>query len=149
MRPRTLRSVAAKAVARGDWRDPLAEFLDAFYAMDGAERADALCDEPDLIAPMLEDVLPDAYLGAVGEHLARRWTLHLPEWTRGERRTLHRPLFEPDLAVLRAYLLRHSPVAFRRRLIFVGAEPLQRKGFCPGSTAQGWLKTARQAQVVN
>lgn len=145
MRPRTLRSVAEKAEVRRDWRNPLAEFLDAFYAMNPREWPSAIRDEPNLLATTLGDPLADAYLGAVGEHLARRWNIALPDWVRGEMRHLNRPMFEPDLAVLRAYQLQHSPVAFRTRLIFVGAEPLQRKGFCPGSKAGVWLEAARRS----
>ena len=141
MRPRTLRAAAERALARGggNWRDPLAEFLDAFYAASSEERGGMVRHEPPRLGAG-GDPLADAYLGAVGEHLARRWGLVVPSWVRGEGRALDRPLFEPDLPALRPYLLRHAPVAFRSRLIFVGAEPLQRKGFCPGSGAGKWVE---------
>jgi hypothetical protein len=38
-------------------------------------------------------------------------------------------MFVPDEAALRGYLIGASPVAFRTRLIFVGADPLQRARF--------------------
>ena len=72
---------------------------------------------------------PDAFIGGVGEHLARRWQLPIPAWVRDEARYLERPMFVPDEAPLRAYLLAASPVAFRTRLIFTGPDPLQRARF--------------------
>jgi hypothetical protein len=67
-----------------------------------------------------------AFLGAVGEHLARRWNLRIPDWTDEPDRFLHRPYFATPLEDLKAYLLVRSPLAFRRRMIFVEDEPLRR-----------------------
>ena len=50
----------------------LDEFLDAFYTEDTAASRQAMVDhEP----PPLDDERTDACVGAVGEHLARRWGL--------------------------------------------------------------------------
>ena len=65
-------------------------------------------------------------LGAVGEHLARRWNLAVPAWTNDPRRFLHEPHFTTPIENLKAMLLAQSPQAFRRRLIFTEAEPLRR-----------------------
>ena len=61
----------------------LGEFLDEFY-MDANMDADAgsryarIEESPDFVK---ENVF-DAYIGAVGEHLVRRWNLGIPpEWT--------------------------------------------------------------------
>ena len=65
-------------------------------------------------------------LGAVGEHLARRWGLAVPAWTNDAKRFLHEPYFTTPIENLKAMLLVQSPLAFRRRLIFTEAEPLRR-----------------------
>jgi hypothetical protein len=72
----------------------------------------------------------DAWIGAVGEHLARRWDLAVPAWTRRPfHYALSRPRFVPDNRVLRGALIVMSPPAFRARLLFTIAEPLRRARF--------------------
>src|SRR5215471_9127855 len=74
----------------------------------------------------LADDREHAMLGAVGEHLARRWGLAVPAWTNDTKRFLHEPYFTTTIENLKAMLLAQSPQAFRRRLIFTEAEPLRR-----------------------
>jgi hypothetical protein len=101
----------------------LTEFLDTFY---GAVRRDAagplIADEPEPLASAQEHAL----LGAIGEHLARRWRLAIPAWTDDPSRFLPRPYFTSPLEGFKALLLAESPLAFRRRLIFTESEPLRR-----------------------
>lgn len=101
----------------------LADFLDGFYALrsDGA-RADALAAEP----PLVGDPIRNAYVGAVAEHLARQYAFAAPEWTNDGCRFLRRPYFAGGLESLKAMLLVESPLAFRRRMIFVDHNPLRR-----------------------
>ena len=99
----------------------LAEFLDDFYLRPDRRQA-MLNDEPATLA----DPHEHAVLGAVAEHLARRWGLRIPEWSGAPERFLKRAYFPTPLNDLRAMLLVESPLAFRRRLIFVEAEPLRR-----------------------
>lgn len=81
----------------------LDEFLDAFHEAD------------------------DAYVGAVGEHLARRWSLNIPPWTAAGWREVAEPWFVGEMGVgLSGLLLVERPIAFRRRPIFTEAEPLRR-----------------------
>ena len=70
----------------------------------------------------------DALIGAIGEHLCRRWGLgEPPSWTNDPERFLARPWFMgPER--MKAFLLAESPSAFRRRFIFTEAEPLRRVG---------------------
>ena len=127
MRPHSLVEVADRTRVDPDWDHHLREFLDSFYAADGdrprqtamTAEAPALLDEPRV----------DAFLGGVGEHLARRWGFPIPNWVRHEARYLHEAMFVPEQANLRGYLLAVSPVAFRTRLIFTGPDPLQRARF--------------------
>src|SRR5258708_1665578 len=99
-RPNTLAEVAARVNAGAAFGPTLSEFLDEFYEH-----------------PML---------GAVGEHLARRWALAVPAWTNDTMRFLHEPYFTTPIENLRALLLAQSPQVFRRRMIFTEAEPLRR-----------------------
>ena len=121
-RPATLREVAERARA-GQAFDPLLrEFLDEFYLADPAGKVPMIADRP------VHDVgtVHDAYLGAVAEHLARRFHLPIPEWTDEPHRFLERPFFAGGLEDLKAILLVESPLAFRRRQIFVSANALSR-----------------------
>jgi hypothetical protein len=122
-RPRSLREVALWAEQQGQIDAFLREFLDEFYVeRDAQARAQMLAEEP----PLAANVHANAYLGAVAEHLARREGLATPAWTEHKHRFLHRPYFPSGLESLKATLLVESPAAFRRRMIFVGAEPLYR-----------------------
>jgi hypothetical protein len=123
-RPDSLPAVVACAQAHGHVDAYLREFLDVFYTEPDAQRRTAmLAGEPPLQAhpPTL-----NAYLGAVAEHLALRYHLPVPAWTRAPERFLKRPFFPAGLESLKAICLVESPVAFRRRMIFVGADPLYR-----------------------
>ena len=121
-RPATLVEVA-EAAKTGDqpYRMALAGFLDRFY-MNEASRQTMIDAEP----PMTGNLVTDAYIGAIGEHLARRWGLVVPRWTADPRRTLRSPVFAGGIEALKAMLLAQSPLAFRRRMIFVEHEPLRR-----------------------
>ncbi len=122
-RPQSLREAALQGRAHGHLDASLREFLDEFYvATDAVARARMLSEEP----PLGDDARANAYLAAVAEHLALRSRLPVPEWTAGAQRFLRRPFFPGGLESLKATLLKESPVAFRRRLIFVDADPLHR-----------------------
>lgn len=129
MRPHSLREVVERVRGdpEGDWDHHLREFLDAFYGADGDRTRQALFirDDPGLLGM----AAADAFLGGVGEHLARRWDLPIPAWVRHEARYLDAAMFVPSDRALRSYLICVSPVAFRARLIFTGPDPLQRARF--------------------
>ena len=121
MRPDTLAEVARRVSAGAAFGPALSEFLDEFYLH--PERRQAMIDA----APArLADPRQHATLGAVAEHLARRWGLAVPKWTDDPSRFLHEPYFTTPVERLKAMLLAQSPLAFRRRLIFTEAEPLRR-----------------------
>jgi hypothetical protein len=81
-----------------------------------------------LVAPQLGDAgrVQDAYLAAVAEELARRYSLPLPVWTWGEDRRLRRPWFALTMDAARAMLILESPAAFRSRNLFVSENALIR-----------------------
>ena len=132
-RPSTLVEVAEAArVSNTDFRVALAGFLDSFYTdLPGRQRM--IDAEP----PLTGVPITDAYLGAVGEHLARRWGLVIPPWTDDPRRMLDQPVFAGGIEALKAMLLVQSPLAFRRRMIFVEHEPLRRARM-PVSRSDGY-----------
>lgn len=122
-RPHTLAEVARRRNAGEDFSFLLREFLDEFYAaVRKGDAAALITDEP----PPVPDDREHASLGAIGEHLARRWHLPIPAWTDDPSRFLRRPYFTTSIEGLKALLLVESPLAFRRRLIFTEAEPLRR-----------------------
>lgn len=120
-RPSTLAAAARLAGETPGILDlVVAEFLDEFYTHPDRRQA-AIAEEPISLGQVA-----DAWLGAVAEHLARRWDLDIPVWVEAPNRFLERPHFAGGLESLKAILLAESPLAFRRRQIFVEAEPLRR-----------------------
>jgi hypothetical protein len=120
-RPDGLAEVARRVLAGQQAFDPaLLEFLDEFYSHP-SRRSDALSEEPDLV----EDV-KDAYLAAVAEHLSSSYGLETPAWVDAHGRPLKRAFFAGGLESLKAILTVESPAAFRRRLLFVGKDALDR-----------------------
>ena|SRR6516162_7929453 len=99
------------------------EFLDAFYEASRVDRAAMIADEP----PRTGEERPDAYVGAVAEHLARRWQLPIPKWAASDDRDVSEPWFMGKMGIgLSPLFLVESPIAFRRRRIFIETEPLRR-----------------------
>jgi hypothetical protein len=132
MRPCSLAEAVQRHRTDCDFWIALNEFLDEFYAA-GNEQQSMIEQEPALIGePRL-----DAYIGAVGEHLAQRWRLdHIPQWTLAKERFLDCPWF-PGAETLKRhnFQLVYSPIAFRRRDIFTESEPLRRPGMPRDSLA--------------
>lgn len=122
-RPRTLREAAIWGATLGRRDAFLREFCDEFYGGDARTRAAMLAEEPPL-SPV--DKRANAYYAAVAEHLALRHGLPVPDWALARERFLRAPYFPSGLDSLKATLLVESPPAFRRRMIFVGADALSR-----------------------
>jgi len=123
MRPSSLKEAVDRLIAGESPLVAINEFLDEFYL--STERQRMIDEEPGLTNVTRQD----AYVGAIGEHLARRWGLRAPAWTDDPRRFLDMPYFIDNLQLMKPVLLRDSPLAFRRRLIFTEAEPLRRARF--------------------
>lgn len=124
MRPSSLKDAVNRIIEGANPLIAINEFLDEFYL--STERQGMIDAEPGFTGIAWQD----AYIGAVGEHLARRWGLVVPTWTDDPRRfLLDRPYFVDNLQLMKPVLLRDSPIAFRRRLIFTEAEPLRRARF--------------------
>ena len=130
-RPGTLSEAVQRSLSRGDSLQPhFSEFLDEFYVhlrpsiRDDDELAAMLIDEPDPVSPSV-----DAFLAATAEHLMHRWCIdgQVPQWTESPSRFLRGAAYndsrnDEDSATH----FRDSPTAFRRRMLFVCADPLRR-----------------------
>jgi hypothetical protein len=118
------RYLATGAGQEGAFSVCIDAFLDVFYTEDDAAARQAMIDdEPARIGAERQD----AYVGAVAEHLARRWRLHIPPWSDADWREVAEPWFVGMMGRgLSGLLLVESPIAFRRRRIFTEAEPLRR-----------------------
>jgi hypothetical protein len=125
MRPTSLKEAVDRSIAGYGFMDAISEFLDEFYLRRTRERQLMIGEEPRLTGVPFHD----AYVGAVGEHLARRWRLGIPDWADDPRRFLEEPHFPEFMELAKPVFLRDSPIAFRRRLIFTEAEPLRRARF--------------------
>jgi hypothetical protein len=121
-RPRTIAEIARQANAGEQKVDPaIREFLDEWQGMSLSVRTAALAEEPCSVGKV-----QDAYLAALAEHLALSARIDVPAWTENESKFLTEPFFSGGLESLKATLLVESPLAFRRRLIFISANGLSR-----------------------
>ncbi len=125
MRPTTLREAVDQVIQGYDFFHATDEFLDEFYVARPEQRQRMIDEQPSLTGVSFQD----AYVGAMGEHLARRWGLDIPAWADDPCRFLEEPYFPPYTQLAKAAFLHDSPIAFRRRLIFTEAEPLRRARF--------------------
>jgi hypothetical protein len=120
-RPTSLREVSRRSRADpADFDTALREFLDSFY---GNPRGRSVALDA---RPYRLDDLRDAYLAATAEHLARSFGLPVPGWSETHGHGLKRPFFAGGLESLKAVLTVESPLAFRRRLLFVSKNALSR-----------------------
>ena len=119
----SLAGVATRVIDGDDFLVAVRELLDEFILLStDAQRRRAIEAEP----PETGDRRHDAYLGALGEHLALTSGLDRPEWTLAECRFLDTFWFQSNVAGFRALAIAESPAAFRRRGIFVAAGSLRR-----------------------
>jgi hypothetical protein len=119
----SLAGVATRVIGGDDLFVAARELLDEFVLLStDAQRLRAIEAEP----AETGDRRWDAYLGALGEHLALMSGQDQPEWTLAAGRFLDTFWFPSDVAGFRALAIAESPAAFRRRGIFVAAGSLTR-----------------------
>jgi hypothetical protein len=130
MRPREIAEIAKRTAARTQPFDAaMREFLDNWQSLNPAQKKVALEEEPILLGPT-----HDAYLAALAEHLALSEKLPPPKWVESTTRFLREPFFAGGLESLKATLLVESPLAFRRRQIFISTDALSRPSRQPAET---------------
>jgi len=109
-----LLALASALSGKGDHRYVLAELHDLLTGL-SATAFSAVVAEPVVLRC---DVYLQNYLAAMLEHAAHVKGVRPPAWL-AEVPRLSEPRFGTDLQSLRLHLLAHSPVAFRRRNIFI------------------------------
>lgn len=119
----SLAGIARRALSDEPFAFAVREFLDEFQLLpDDALRMDAISERP----PATGDRRQDAYLAALGEHLASQHGLERPAWTCEPDRFLDRFWFVSDVEGFRALAIARAPAAFRRRGVLIPAESLRR-----------------------
>lgn len=99
------------------------ELLDELNLMTRAgQHAGAITDRPEPTG----DPRHDAYLAALGEHLAVLHGTEPPGWVYDSERLLDRFWFVSPVSGFRPLAIVESPAAFRRRGIFVARGSLER-----------------------
>lgn len=103
------------------------QFQENFYLETNKDTQQAMLDP----APVpLELDWNDAWIGAIGEHLAQRWSLKVPAWTQEAAfMGTGKPNFWSSEPTARDIEIAETPPAFRRRLLFTSAEPLMNAKF--------------------
>lgn len=97
-------------------RFALAELNDVLSSLTPMEFADAVgAIEVEGLSPLVQN-----YVAAMVEQAARAKRVPTPEWTH-DIAPLEVPYFATSLKSLRLYLLRATPIAFKRRNIFADA----------------------------
>lgn len=110
MRPKSLKDAVDRSIEGYGFTDAVSEFLDEFYLSSASERQHMIGEEPVFTGVAFQD----AYVGAAGEHLARRWELEIPTWADDPRRFLDEPNFPEFMELAKPVFIRDSPIAFRR-----------------------------------
>ena len=124
IRPKSLYEVTERALAGAKLDYEFRDFLDAFYCQLDPEKKSAMLEREPIWLEQPD--YADAHLAAAAEHLAREYRLLIPAWTEDPRRFLDRPHFPGGTQSLKAICIAESPIAFRRRLIFVDSSVLYR-----------------------
>ncbi len=121
-RPQSIAEVARQTIGLENFDELVAEFLDEFYALPSYQRLEE--EPPKLIGQFEMADVADVYLAAVVETLAEQIGAPCPEWA--EKRSLRSPWFANPSEFLRAVLLVESPLAFRKRNLFVSENAMSR-----------------------
>jgi hypothetical protein len=128
-RPQNLGEASAAVIAGAKpFGHAIDEFLDTFYL----DHPDKLRQQQriDDVRAIVGDAFVDSWIGAVGEHFARRSDLSVPAWTRRPAHdTLALPRFVPDSKASRRTLLLERPPAFRSLRLFTFVGPSRRARF--------------------
>jgi hypothetical protein len=126
--PRSLRDVADAIRGHPDWYGcAMYTFMEAFFVEESRAARQVMLDPTPVPTG---DWKNDTWIGAIGEHVAQRWNLLIPAWTQEEAFMGGKmPYFSTELGTARDIEIVETPPAFRRRLIFGGAEPLMNAKF--------------------
>lgn len=119
----SLAGVAERTLTGVDFMIAVRELLDEFTLLQSdRERRRAIEHVP----PPTGDPRHDAFLGALGEHLALLHSLERPRWVLDPDRFLDCFWFVSEVPGFRALALAQAPAAFRRRGVLLPARSLER-----------------------
>ena len=121
-RPQSISELPKFLEFMDDWHAAVRVFLDAFYMATQETRQTMIDDEP----IMTGNDHFNAFLGGMAEQLSLDYDLKCPGWSWNRARFLRSPIFPCKLEMMKAYLLASTPMAFKRRFIFTGDDPLSR-----------------------
>lgn len=126
-RVRSLAEIARQSSVLEDFGRHVRDFLHEWKRAkrDGKDLAAMLGKEPPLLATAFHqgDVC-DAFLAALGEHLAEQSALAAPDWVHGGGRHLTEPWYPTEGEGLREGYRREALRPFRERNLFVPASAL-------------------------
>lgn len=122
-RPSSLLEVSERHLIGESFDFMVREFLDEFYLNPDFFRIE---EEPLSLETVDKGNIKNAYLAAVAEYLAAKYHLDIPVWVYNEKRFLKEPFFAGGLQKLKPLLIKESPVPFRKRLLFVSENALNR-----------------------
>ena len=123
VRPGSLLEVSERHLIGESFDFMVREFLDEFYLNPDFFR---IKEEPLSLERVDKGNIKNAYLAAVAEYLAAKYHLGVPLWVYNEKRFLKEPFFAGGLQKLKPLLIKESPVPFRKRLLFVSENALNR-----------------------
>ncbi|HWA11229.1 MAG TPA: hypothetical protein VG838_17440 [Opitutaceae bacterium] len=113
----------------GDFGQHTRDFLHEWNRAkrEGKELVPMVAEEPRILATEFpQGDVCDAFLAALGAHLAEQSGTPAPEWVRGPARYLAEPWYPSDGEALREILRREALPPFRERNLFVSARSLDR-----------------------
>ena len=128
-RARSLAEIARESSIVGDFGQHTRDFLHEWNRAkrEGTELVPMFAEEPRILAiEFAQGDVCDAFLAALGAHLAEQSGTPAPDWVRGPGRYLAEPWYPSDGEVLREILRREALPPFRERNLFVNARSLDR-----------------------
>ena len=128
-RARSLAEIGRESSVAEDFGRHVRDFLHEWNRAkrEGKDLAPMLEEEPRMLATAFpQGAVCDAFLAALGVHLAEQSGTPAPKWVRGAGRYLTEPWFPSDGEGLREILRREALPPFRERNLFVNARSLDR-----------------------
>jgi hypothetical protein len=122
-RPYSLMEVSERHLKGESFDFLVREFLDEFYLNHDFLH---IQEEPLSLETVDNGNVKNAYLAAVAEYLAVKYHLDVPLWVYDKKRFLKEPFFAGGLQKIKPLLLKESPVPFRKRLLFISENALNR-----------------------
>lgn len=128
-RPHSLAEIAAHTSDLSEFGRHVRDFLREWNLARKAERdlSQLLADEPSFLAGTIaQGDVCDAFLAALGQHLAEQVGAEPPDWVESSRRHLAEPWFALEAEPARTWLRREALSSFRERNLFVDQSALAR-----------------------